>query len=245
MWIHFIKLLIDTKFVLNLLSRRHRLSKPLGHVVKLSGLWTEKENKDRVGAEVVCVLCDPWLMLIWPHCINLMEGCPGGHDLHHDLPLLPLCPPLSRTWWVPGPHLLSYGWSLQRDTLDKVSFSVFTVMLSYLWKQWWLHGHEVSWHYTVCPHAGEKKRFLNTDIQRALYDRPASYKKKSMLGKGVFACAWGAEISQWFNMILRILRRWWAGLVSRTASGATWSLTADLHNWVCDMFLQVWPVIFF
>lgn len=39
-----------------------------------------------------------------------------------------------------------------------------------------------------------------SDIQRALYDRPASYKKKSMLGKGVFACARGAEVFQWFNI---------------------------------------------
>ena len=47
-----------------------------------------------------------------------------------------------------------------------------------------------------------------SDIQRALYDRPASYKKKSMLGKDVFACAGGAEVFAWFNMILRLLRRW-------------------------------------
>lgn len=46
-----------------------------------------------------------------------------------------------------------------------------------------------------------------SDIQRSLYDRPASYKKKSMLGKNVCAHPVGVVIFQWFSVILKILRR--------------------------------------
>lgn len=37
---------MDTKLVLNLLSSRICLPKPLGHVVQVCGPWTEKQNKD-------------------------------------------------------------------------------------------------------------------------------------------------------------------------------------------------------
>lgn len=40
-----------------------------------------------------------------------------------------------------------------------------------------------------------------SDIQRSLYDRPASYKKKSMLGKNVCAYSLGVVIIRWLNMI--------------------------------------------
>ena len=45
-----------------------------------------------------------------------------------------------------------------------------------------------------------------SDIQRSLYDRPASYKKKSMLGKSVCADSLGVVLFRRFNAILRILR---------------------------------------
>lgn len=47
-----------------------------------------------------------------------------------------------------------------------------------------------------------------SDIQRSLYDRPASYKKKSMLGKSVCADCLGAGLFQRFHVSLRISRRW-------------------------------------
>ena len=201
---------MDTKLVLNLLGRRNRLSKPLGHVVKLSGLWLKNRIK---RVELRWSVCDPWLTRI----------CPTRPPTRRMwvvvllIPLPPLCPPLPHTWWVPGLHLLSYGWSLQRDTLDKVPFFCFYsyVILSFENNGDYMDMKQADTTQYV-PMLERKEVSKYSDIQRALYDRPASYKKKSMLGKGVFACAWGAEISQWFNMILGILRRWWAGLVSWT-----------------------------
>ena len=161
--IHFIlNYSMDTKLVLNLLSRRNRLSKPLGHVVKLCGLWTEKQNKDRVELRWPVCLCDLWLMLIcltrpptWRMRVTVLL-----------FSLLLLCPPLSHTWWVPGPHLLSAGWSLQRDTLATVSFSVFTVTLSYLLKTMvttWTWSKLTPRSMSPC---WKGKRFLNTQTSR-------------------------------------------------------------------------------
>ena len=150
---------MDTKLVLNLLGRRNRLSKPLGHVVKLFGLWLKNRIK---RVELRWFVCDPWLTLIYP-------TTPPPRRMQVVVllfPLPPLCPPLPHTWGVPGPRLLSYGWSLQRDTLDKVSFSVFTVMLSYLlktmvttwtWSKLTRHNMSPCW---------REKRFLNTRTSR-------------------------------------------------------------------------------
>lgn len=74
-----------------------------------------------------------------------------------------------------------------------------------------------------------------SDIQRSLYDRPASYKKKSMLGKTVCAHSLGVVIFQWCNAILKNMQK----KVSRhgkESCQATQYLNADLYNPVCACF---------
>lgn len=76
-----------------------------------------------------------------------------------------------------------------------------------------------------------------SDIQRSLYDRPASYKKKAMLGKMSVLALWVLWSSSGLLWCVKYSEE--SEKRGKHNYQSAWSLKAGLHNQVCDMFSQV------